>query len=102
MSYLNTTYKVFVAKVAANLYTEMVGKAIDADRIKQDASCYENKDEYNFIAKQATFAAKALAKALEDDWTATNDGTVFFDVSDTPLTKLENAIYEVAEKVDNL
>ena len=52
---------------------------------------------------QATLAARELAKALEDDWTATGDrSTVFFDPQDSPTSRVEEAVYDVAQKLDEL
>ena len=83
--YLNTTYKAFVAKAAAKLMTEMVGKAIDNGSIDLEKSYDDNKLIYEHLTAQATCAAYELADHL-NDWWGTNDGgqTVFFDVQDSP------------------
>lgn len=101
--YLNTTYKAFVAKTAAGLMQEMVAEAMANDHIDNQQSWDDNKLQYEHLAYMATQAAKELAKALENDWEG-RDGrqTVFFDVQDSQTSRLENAISDVAGKIQEL
>lgn len=99
---MNTTYKAFVAKAAASLMQEMVGEAIAQGKIDNEKSWNDNKQMYEHLAWQATQGAKALAKALEDDWTCVDHSTVFFDPQDSLTSKLEEAVYDVSEKLEDL
>lgn len=99
--YLNTTYKAFVAKAAAGLMQEMVADALANGTIDREKSWDDNKGTYRHLAIQARLAATALAEELQDGW---HDGheTVFFDVQDSLTSKLEEAVYDVSEKVREL
>ena len=97
--FMNTTYKAFVAKAAASLYTEMVSKAIENGKISpfQGKSYNDNKDEFSFLATQAVCAAEELAKELENNWQAVGDhSTVFFDVQDSPTSNIERELNEIS------
>lgn len=101
--YMNTTYKAFVAKTAAGLMQTMVAEALHGERIDNKKSWNDNKDTYEHLAMQATFAAEALAQFLQDNWSANGDHeTAFFDVQDSPTSNLESFIYDVAQKLDDL
>lgn len=97
--YYNTTYKAFVAKAAAGLMQEMVTDAMAKGHIDNEKSWNDNKDKYEHLAWQASCAAEMLAKTLSDRW---NDGghTVFFDPQDSLTSRLENAVFDIAEKMD--
>ena len=98
--YLNTTYKAFVAKAASKLMTEMVGQGIlDAD-IDPTFTFEDNKQKYEHLAIQATLAAKTLANELQDMWIREDKTTVFFDVQDSPTSRLENELAGIAEKLE--
>ena len=98
--YLNTTYKAFVAKAAAKLMTEMVGQRINAGYIDPTASFKDNEQKYVILAIQATYAAKALANGLIDMWVDESHDTMFFDVQDSPTSRLENELANIAEKLE--
>lgn len=98
--YLNTTYKAFVAQAATKLMTEMVGQRIYAGYIDPTASFKDNEQKYEHLAIQATLAAKTLAKELEDMWFGEDKMTVFFDVQDSPTSRLENELANIAEKLE--
>lgn len=98
---LNTIYKDFVAKSAMELFTAMVKEGMSSKDIDATMSCEDNKAMYSHLAMQATFAAKELADTLSGDW-GTQDGTVFFDPDDTPLTGLRESIDDMNENVENM
>lgn len=99
--YTNTTYKVFVAKAAAGLMGEMVAHAMFNGKINNMESWNENKTVYEHLAVQARLAATALADELQEGW---SDGhqTVFFDVEDSLTSRLESAVYDVSQKLEEL
>ena len=98
--YLHTTYKAFVAKAAAGLMQEMVADALAKGYIDNQKSWNENESTYEFLSWQAASAAETLAKTLSDKW---NDGqTVFFDPQDSLTSRLENTVFDVAEKIQEL
>ena len=98
--YLNTTYKAFVAKAASKLMTEMVGQRISDGYIDPTASFKDNEQKYEHLAIQATRAARTLAKELEDMWVGEDRTTVFFDVQDSPTSRLENELAGIGEKLE--
>ena len=99
---MNTTYKAFVAKAAAKLMTEMVGQGIlDAD-IDPTFTFEDNKQKYEHLAIQATLAAETLANELIDMWTVESHDTAFFDVQDSPTSRLENGLADIAEKLEDI
>ena len=85
--YLNTTYKAFVAKAAAKLMTEMVSKAIDNGSIDLSKSFNDNEHIYDH---------------LNDWWSASDHETVFFDVQDSPTSRIENELSDIADKLEQL
>lgn len=100
--YLNTTYKAFVAKAAAKLMAEMVGQRILDGSIDPTASFKNNEQKYEHLAIQATLAAKTLANELQDTWDGVDRETVFFDVQDSPTSRLENGLADIAEKLEDI
>ena len=98
--YLNTTYKAFVAKAAAKLMAEMVGQRILDGSIDPTASFKDNEQKYEHLAIQAALAAKTLANELQDMWDGVDRVTVFFDVQDSPTSRLENGLADIAEKLE--
>ena len=96
--YMNTTYKAFVAKAAASLYAEMVGKVMNRETLNQ--SFNDNKRMYEHMAIQATDAAEVLAKHLDDNWQAVGDkSTVFFDVQDSLTSGIERELNDITSKL---
>jgi len=101
--YMNTTFKAFVAKAAAGLMQEMVADAMAKGRIDNEKSWNDNKQTYEHLALQARLAAESLAYELQEGWEGKDHHqTVFFDVSDSPTSKLEDAIYDVSERLSDL
>ena len=100
--YLNTTYKAFVAKAASKLMTEMVGQRIYAGYIDPTKSFKDNEQKYEHLAIQAALAAKTLANELQDTWDGVDRETVFFDVQDSPTSRLENGLADIAEKLEDI
>lgn len=100
--YMNTTYKAFVAKAAASLMQEMVGEAIAQGKIDVKKSWNDNKQMYEHLALQARLAASALADELQEGWNGVDHETVFFDVEDSLTSKLEEAVSDVAQKIEEL
>ena len=100
--YMNTTYKAFVAKAAAKLMAEMVGQRILDGSIDPTASFKNNEEKYEHLAIQATLAAKTLANELQDMWRGEDRTTVFFDVQDSPTSRLENGLADIAEKLEDI
>ena len=100
--YLNTTYKAFVAQTAAKLMTEMVGQAMASGKINPDASYDDNKRMYEHLAVQATSAAYALADHMNDWWSVLDHETVFFDVQDSPTSRIENELSGINDKLEQL
>ena len=100
--YLNTTYKVFVAQAAAKLMAEMVGQRIFDGCIDPTASFKDNEQKYEHLAIQSALAAKTLANELQDMWDGVDRETVFFDVADSPTSKLENGLADIAEKLEDI
>lgn len=99
--YLNTTYKAFVAKAAASLYAEMVGKVMNKETL--DQSFNDNKHMYEHLAIQATGSAEVLAQQLDDNWHAVGDqSTVFFDPQDTPMSGIEGQLQGIVDKLDDI
>ena len=70
-------YKDFIAKAAIQIYA---GKQVDS-------------------VEYAVREAKALAKALEEDWFDADTKTVFFDPEDQPTTVIENKLNELVQLV---
>lgn len=90
---MNTTYKAFVAETAAKVAasisanTEMSKLHFFADDI---AACSIN-------------IAKTLASRLEDWWQADGDNvTTMFDTQDSPTSKMEGELSDIADKVNDL
>lgn len=100
--YLNTTYKAFVAQAASKLMTEMVGQRIYAGYIDPTKSFKDNEQKYEHLAIQAALAAKTLANELQDMWCGVDQTTVFFDVDDSPTSRLENELANIAEKLEDI
>lgn len=101
--FFNTTYKVFVAKAAANIMSEMVGQAVQKGLIDLNASYSDNENMYEHLTIQAENAAFALAKHMDSAWQAEGDlQTTFFDVEDTPMTELEKAVYDVSSQLEEI
>lgn len=101
--HLHATYKAFVAKTAASLFTEMVGQSIGRGYLRMYDSFNLDEPEYKSLATHAALAAEMLADELESLWTGKDGGaTAFFDVQDTPLTRCEDAIHDVSEKLENI
>lgn len=100
--YMDTTYKAFVAKAAAGLMQEMVADAMAKGRINNEKSWNDNKQMYEHLAWQATQCANVLAQALQNDWTSVDHSTVFFDPQDSLTSKLEEAVYDVSQKLEDL
>ena len=99
--HLHATYKAFVAKTAASLFTEMVGQSIGRGYLRTYDSFNLNEPEYKSLATHAALAAEMLANELESLWTGKDGGaTAVFDVQDTPLTRLEEANYDISEKLE--
>lgn len=99
--YLNTMYKAFVAKAAASLYAEMVGKVMNKETLEQ--SFDDNKHIYEHLAIQATGAAEVLAQQLDDNWHAVGDqSTVFFDPQDTPMSGIEEELSNINKELTDL
>jgi hypothetical protein len=99
--YMNTTYKAFVAKAAASLFTEMVSKVMNKETL--DQSFNDNKQMYEHLAIQATGAAEVLAQHLSDNWQASGDqSTVFFDPQDTLMSGIEGELQGIADKLDDI
>ena len=100
--YLNTTYKAFVAKAAAKLMAEMVGQRILDGSIDPTASFKNNEQKYEHLAIQSILVAKTLASELQDTWDGVDRETVFFDVQDSPTSRLENGLADIAEKLEDI
>ena len=98
--YLNTTYKAFVAQAATKLMAEMVGHRINAGYIDPTASFKDNEQKYVLLSIQAALAAKTLANELQDMWIREDKTTVFFDVQDSPTSRLEYELAGIAEKLE--
>ena len=94
--YLNTTFKAFVAETAAKVAAE-ISKAYTSH---QDVSILKDDAHAEIIAIAAVNVADNLAQKLDEWWHCKGDrSTVMFDVDDTPMTRLENAIGDVSEKL---
>jgi hypothetical protein len=100
--YLNTTYKAFVAQAASKLMAEIVGLRILDGSIDPTASFKDNEQKYEHLAIQATLAAKTLAHELQDMWVGEDRTTVFFDVQDSPTSRLENELANIGEKLEDI
>ncbi len=100
--YLDTTYKAFVAKAATKLMAEMVGQRILDGCIDPSASFKDNEQKYEHLAIQAALAAKTLANELQDMWDGVDRTTVFFDVQDSPTSRLENELANIGEKLEDI
>lgn len=101
--YLSTTYKAYVAQAAAKLMTEMVGKAIENGSIDLEKSFDDNVGTYSHLAVQATSAAYVLADHLNDYWDGRDGGqTVFFDVQDSPTSRIENELSIIAAQLNEI
>ena len=95
MDYLNTTYKAFVAETAAKVAAQLSESKTEND-LKDDNVAEK-------IAIAAVNVADQLAMKLEEWWRCKGDhSTVMFDVDDTPLTRVENAIYDVSGEIKNI
>lgn len=98
--YKYTTLKVFMAKAATELMKEMVSSQLASKELDITKSFKDNEDMFVHMATQATFAADALAGALEDWWQTTGDhATLFFDVEDSPTSNIERELSEIAGKL---
>lgn len=96
----NTSYKTFVAKAATSLMTELLADALDKGRIDSNDSFDDSRSMYEHLALHAGRAAEILADTLKDSW---SDGeTTFFDVEDSPTSKLEEAIANVGDCIGTL
>jgi hypothetical protein len=96
MAYMNTTYKAFVAETAAKVTAEISKEYAYAE----DVSLLKDDGNAEKIAIAAVNVAEKLAMKLEEWWRGKGDhSTVMFDVDDTPLTRVENAIYDMAVKL---
>lgn len=99
--YMNTTYKAFVAKAAASLFTEMVIKVMNDETLKGSFS--NNEKMYEHLAIQSTLAADKLAGELEDWWRSKGDqSTVMFDVQDSLTSGIEAGLNDISEKLQDI
>lgn len=99
--YMNTTYKVFVAKAAASLFAEMVNKVMNKETF--DQSFDDNKHMYERLAIQAMGAAEVLAQQLTDNWHADGDRvTTFFDPQDSLTSRIEEELGRIKEGITDV
>ena len=99
--YSYTTYKAFVAKAAASLMQEMVGRAIEKNDI--EVSSDENEKMMQHIAHLSVDGAAQLAEELTDWWRAYGDkSTVMFDPQDTLMSGVENVLNDVHTALDSI
>jgi len=95
---MNTTYKAFVAETAAKVAAQISREFVYTN----DVSLLTDDSKAEEVAISAVNVADKLAAKLEDWWRSKGDhSTVIFDVEDTPLTRLENAVYHLAYKFDD-
>lgn len=98
----NTMYKQFLADAAKDFMKEMISQEIANGKIDLNKSAKENEVAYQNIAIQASHAATIIAEELSHNWSPVYDGTTFFDTSDTPYTKMEDAICNLSENIEKL
>lgn len=100
--HMNTIYKAFVAKAATEIMAKLVGQAAFEGSIEMDESYEKNEEMYQHFSRHAAFAAEELARTLSQNWRASNDGTVFFDVEDTLTSGIEKSIDQLNDTVAEL
>lgn len=100
--HMNTIYKAFVAKAATEIMAKLVGQAAFEGSIEMDESYEKNEGMYQHFSRHAAFAAEELARTLSQNWRASNDGTVFFDVEDTLTSGIEKSIDQLNDTVAEL
>jgi len=100
--YLNTTYKAFVAETAAKVAAEIsksnynTNQQVFADNLMSDNLC-------DNIAIAAVNVAGHLAQKLEEWWESKGDrSTVMFDPADSPTTRIENELADIAQKLEDI
>ena len=97
--YLNTIYKAFVAETAAKVAAEISKRFTCAG----DVSLLKNDEDAESIAISAVNVAEKLAKELDEWWEIKGDhSTVFFDVQDSPTSRLEGEVSEIPDKIEKL
>jgi len=97
--YLNTTYKAFVAETAAKVAAEISREFT----IKNDVSMLEMDDTAEEISIAAVNVAGHLAQKLEEWWESKGDrSTVMFDPADSPTTRIENELADIAQKLEDI
>ena len=93
--YLNTIYKAFVAKTAAQVAANISQAFTEQGNV---ASLNDDVTAQN-IAFASVNVAEKLASELEQWWTGKDQSTVMFDVQDSLTSKLELNLSEIAENL---
>jgi hypothetical protein len=99
--YMNATYKAYVAETAAKIAAAIVNKgSIPMNATMQSLRNDENAED---VAIAALNVAEKLAAKLEEWWTCKGDrSTVMFDPQDSPTSRMEGAMYDIAEKLQDI
>lgn len=92
--YLNTIYKAFVAKTAAQVAAS-ISQAFTVSSLNDDVTAQN-------IAIASVNVAEKLASELEQWWTGKDNSTVMFDVQDSSTSKMEGWLSEIAENLEGI
>ena len=96
--YLNTIYKAFVAKTAAQVAASISQAFTEQGNV---ASLNDDVTAQN-IAFASVNVAEKLASELEQWWTGKDKSTVIFDVQDSPTSNIEGWLSAISENLERI
>ena len=97
---LDTYRKAFIAKAAAQIMTEMVGREIAKVNIDPLSKYMDNSSAYDQLSEQAVKAACMLTDKLEEKWAyGTN---TFFDPEDSVTSNIERRLDDISTALNDI
>jgi len=98
---LDTYRKAFIAKAAAQIMTEMLGREIAKHNIDpQPRKVDDNQRAYERVSEQAVKAACMLTDKLEEKWAyGTN---TFFDPEDSVTSNIERRLDDISTALNDI
>ena len=97
---LDTYRKAFIAKAAAQIMTEMVGREIAKVNIDPLSKYMDNSSAYDQLSEQAVKAACMLTDKLEEKWAyGTN---TFFDPEDSVTSNSERRLDDISTALNDI
>jgi len=97
---LDTYRKAFIAKAAAQIMTEMVGREIAKVNIDPLSKYMDNSSAYDQLSDEAVKAACMLTDKLEEKWAyGTN---TFFDPEDSVTSNIERRLDDISTALNDI